>query len=179
MVHSEARTRLDNLTKIQASLHGFLFEIRKCWIFRSAGNRWRGCRELKQFEFDILVSSVFRPKIGIVCCFFIRIYLQHIARPVESERPMDTCVSSKPCVMNKNGNSWDFNCWIICLDKILFIGHNFWTLKNILTKHHKYLDLIKTMCWEQGWQLLLSVYLSSALHKNRVLIVISEDLWTV
>ena len=36
VVHSKTITRLDNLTKIQSSKHGFLYEMHKCCIFRCA-----------------------------------------------------------------------------------------------------------------------------------------------
>ena len=33
------------------------------------------------------------------------------------------------------------------IGKMLFIGHNVWTVRNIVTKFHKYVYLIMTMCW--------------------------------
>ena len=41
-----------------------------------------------------------------------------------------------------------FYCWI--LGKILFICHTFWNLRKMVTKFHKYVYRIKTMCCEQA-----------------------------
>ena len=62
----------------------------KCCIFRCAENRCSGCQELKyEFEFDMVFCFGIRLAPYAVF-FFTRIYLQHIARLVESDRPINT-----------------------------------------------------------------------------------------
>ena len=88
VVHSEARTRLDNLTKIQSS---------NAWI-----SSWNAqmlhfplCRESVlgmprteiEFEFDMVFC--FGIRLAPYAVFSTGIYLQHIARPVESDRPLN------------------------------------------------------------------------------------------
>ena len=56
---------------------------------------------------------------------------------------------------------------------MLIIGQNFWTLRNMVTKLHKYVYLIKTMCFEQDGQLSLSWFMHHLpFYKNRVLDII-------
>ena len=106
---------------------------------------------------------------GTYAVFYTSDYLQHIAQPVEGERPInlvfvhpsvlpqlayecrvitlqplviDLCnfkerfISSKPCEMNKSDNSRCFTVKLTVLGKILFIGDNLWTLRNMVTKLH-------------------------------------------
>ena len=82
--------------KFSVQMHGCLHGMRKCCIFRCAENRCWGCRELKWvwLRFGLLFWHTF----GTVCCFFTRIYLQYIARPVESDRPMNI-VFVRPSVL--------------------------------------------------------------------------------
>ena len=88
MVHSEARTRLDNLTKTQSS---------NAWI-----SSWNAqmlhfplCREsvlgMPRIEIELEFDMVFCFGIRLAPCavFSTRIYLLHIARPVESDRSLN------------------------------------------------------------------------------------------
>ena len=94
VVHSEARTRLDNLTKIQSS---------NAWI-----SSWNAqmvhfplCRESVlgmprieiEFELDIVfcfgIHLALYAVFFFIFFFFTGIYLQHVARPVESDRPVN------------------------------------------------------------------------------------------
>ena len=45
---------------------------------------------------------------GTVCCFFTRIYLQHIARPVESDRPINIVFVCPP-VRSSVVNLWMYD----------------------------------------------------------------------
>ena len=82
MVHSEAITKLDNLTKKKNSfqMQGFLHEMRKC----CAENRYP--RIETEFEFDMFCFGICLAPYAV---FSSRIYLQHIARSVESDRPIN------------------------------------------------------------------------------------------
>ena len=88
MVHSEARTRLDNLTEIQPS---------NAWISSCNAQmvHFPLCRESVtgmprieiEFEFDMVFC--FGICLAPYAVFSFRIYLQHIARPVESDCPIN------------------------------------------------------------------------------------------
>ena len=88
MVHSKPRTRLDNLTKIQSS---------NAWI-----SSWNAqmlhfplCRESVlgmpriEIEFEFNMVFCFGICLAPYAVFLTRIYLQHIARPVERDRPLN------------------------------------------------------------------------------------------
>ena len=64
-------------------MHGFLHEMRKCCIFRCAENP----RIEIEYEFDM--GFCFGIRLAPYVVFSTRIYLQHIARPVESYRPIN------------------------------------------------------------------------------------------
>ena len=81
--------------------------------------------------------------------------VQGTKRPAPPER----YISSRPCGINKNDNPWFLTVELSVLGKMLFIGHNFWTVRNMMTKLHKYVYLIKTMCCEQDGQLWLSWFM--------------------
>ena len=68
---------------------GFLHEMRKCCIFRCAEKRWRGCRELRQSLSSIWSSVLAYVRHHMLFFFSTRIYLQHSARPVESDRSIN------------------------------------------------------------------------------------------
>ena len=109
VVHSEARTRLDNLTKIKSS---------NAWI-----SSWNAqmlhfplCREsaLRMPRIETELSSIWSPVLAYVwhCMlfyyyhfFFTRIYLQHIARPVESDRPINI-VFVRPSILSSVVSLW-------------------------------------------------------------------------
>ena len=86
MVHSEARTRLDNLTKKKKSdlkMHGFLHEMRKCCIFPLCRESVLGRPRIEiEFEFDMVFCFGIRLApyavfffffffvVFFYCCFF-------------------------------------------------------------------------------------------------------------
>ena len=69
-------------------------------------------------------------------------------------------ISSRPCGMNKNNDSLFCTVELSLLGKILFIRHNFWTLRNMVTKLHRYMYLIMTMCCDQDGQLMTSWFIN-------------------
>ena len=68
MVHSEAKTRLNNLTKIQSSLHGFLHEMCKCCIFRCVRIRAGDAENWNRV--CVRYGLLFWHTFGTMCCFF-------------------------------------------------------------------------------------------------------------
>ena len=69
-------------------MHICLREMRKCCIFRCAENRgWKMQRIEIEFEFDMVFC--FGIRLTPYAVYSTRIYLQQIARPVESDRPIN------------------------------------------------------------------------------------------
>ena len=69
-------------------MHGFLHEMRKCCIFRCAENWLLGMQRIAiEFEFDMVFC--FGIRLAPYAVFSTWIYLQHIAQPVESDRPIN------------------------------------------------------------------------------------------
>ena len=86
VVHSEARTRLDNLTKIQSSNAWIsswnvqMLHFPLCW------ESVLGMPRIEIVQYGLLFWHTF----GTVCCFFhSKIYHQQIAWPVESDCPIN------------------------------------------------------------------------------------------
>ena len=72
-----------------------------------------------EFEFDMVFC--FGKRLALYAVFSTCIYLQHIARPGESDRPINIVfvrperfASSRSFGMNKNDNSFFFFCCIVC-----------------------------------------------------------------
>ena len=65
-------------------------QMRKCCIFRCVGNLIGGWNAGNWNRAWVRYSRLFRHNFCTVRCFFHSDYLQDIARPVESERPINT-----------------------------------------------------------------------------------------
>ena len=83
--------------KSSLQMHGFLHEMRKCGIFRCAENQCWGCRELKK-SLSSKWSSVLAYVSHRMLLFSIGFTFQHIARPVESDHPINI-VFVRPSVL--------------------------------------------------------------------------------
>ena len=89
VVHSEARTRFDSLTKLQ-SLNAWIssWNVQMLHFLLCRESVLRMPRIEIEFEFDMVFC--FGIRLAMYAVFFTRIYLQHIACPVESDRPINT-----------------------------------------------------------------------------------------
>ena len=85
-VHSETRTRLDNLTKIQTSNTWISSWNAQMLHFPLCQEKVTGMPRTES-EFDMVFC--FARRLAPYIVFSTQIYLQHIARPVESDRSIN------------------------------------------------------------------------------------------
>ena len=97
VVHSEARTRLDNLTRCSLQMHGFLHEMRKCCIFHCAENRWRDAENWNRVW--VWYGLLFWHTFGNVCCFYSDLPSTHCTTCWKwSSYKHSVCLSVRPSV---------------------------------------------------------------------------------
>ena len=102
--------------KTRLQIHCFLQEICKCCIFCNAGSMWIGGRELEQCLI-LIVSSFLHDDLVSITVFTLWRNLNILSRKGVSCKHHEFPLK---------------HFELSVLDKILFTGHNFWNLWNLL-----------------------------------------------